>query len=85
MEQTKTGWMGAPTAVEEDGHLRLPGQPRPIIAFLFGVDQSGKLRECDDLKYSRTSAFCVVKAPISPPTWGQIGQMAINIAPSARQ
>ena len=84
LEQTSAGWLGGPFPIDETGRLDLPDQPHPIIAFRFGVDQSDKLRACDDLKYSKTNEFCAAKTPISLPTWDHIGHMAIDIAPSAR-
>ena len=84
LEQTRAGWLDGPQPLLEDGSLLLPTPHQPIIAFRFGVDQSDKLRACDDLKYSKTNEFCSVKTPISLPTWDHIGQMATTVADSAR-
>ena len=84
LQKVATGWLEAPIPFNEDGALDRPTLDNPITAFRFAVDQSDKLRACDDLKYSKTSEFCAVKTPISLPTWDHNGQMAINVAQSAR-
>lgn len=82
LQQVAAGWLHAPVPFDEDGTLGRPTLHNPIGSFRFGVDQSGKLRACDDLKYSKTHEYCAARGPISLPTWGHIGQMAIPVSPA---
>ena len=45
----------------------------------------GKLRACDDLRYSTANAYCSVRTPIKLPTWDHLAQMAENVSNSDRK
>ena len=66
------------------GNLATFGENGLFIAFRFGVGKMDKLRSRDDLKYSTTNMYCTVWTPIKLPTWGHIGQMALNVDESHR-
>ena len=55
------------------------GGEETAAAFRFAVDQGGKIRACDDLKYSTTNQYCATKTPTKLPTWDHIGQMALEV------
>ena len=49
------------------------------IAFRFGVEQSDKLRACDDLCHARTNLACVVETPIKLVSWDHLAELS-NLA-----
>ena len=46
------------------------------MAFRFGVEQSDKLRACDDLRHARTNLACVVETPIKLVCWDHLVEIA---------
>ena len=55
MTQVNKGWMERPRPLGEMGNLIGGPHGSSVIAFRFGVYQAGKIRACDDLKYSTTN------------------------------
>ena len=82
--KVQKGWLGDPIPIDMAGNLSTFGKNGVAVALRFGVDQMDKLRACGDLKYSTTNMYCTVWTPIKLPTWGHIGQMALNIADPRR-
>ena len=72
MSQVHEGWLNPPEVLDSDGNFLGHSGERCINAFRFGVQQSDKLRGCDDLKDSLTNTACTVRSPITLPGWDHI-------------
>ena len=66
----------APFTLAADGRPSARRSSRCRISFLSGVGQAGKLRACDDLKYSLTNLARPARAPIQLFPWGRIAKIA---------
>ena len=82
IDQVRKGWLMGPLPIGEDGQCPAIGLGPINIAFRFGVEQSAKIRACDDLKYGATNESCAVMTPIKLPTWDHIAQMAAIARPT---
>ena len=80
MEQVEAGWLEPPRKLSAVGRFvdepDLPINP----AFRFAVEQSSKVRACDDLKDSLTNRLCCISTPITLPDWDLIGAMHLFIS-----
>ena len=83
MEQSKAGWLTEPFALSTKGQPYTLKDSNLNIAFRFGVEQSDKLRACDDLRYSLTNLACVVETPIKLASWDHVAEMCHSIASSS--
>ena len=65
---------------------KIPLRLRPDlnISFLFGVAQAGELRDCDDLRYSRTNITFAGMTHIKLVDWDHIAQLSRLVAPSGK-
>ena len=72
MEQVNKGWLNLPTPLSTEQKPFVLHNPELNIAFRFGVEQSDKLRACDDLRHSRTNLACVVETPIKLVSWDHL-------------
>lgn len=82
IDQVQKGWLMDPLTIGEDGKCPAIGLGAINISFRFGVEQSSKLRACDDLKYGTANTYCAVMTPIKLPTWDHIAQMAAIVRPA---
>ena len=74
MTQVDSGWLTPPALLSAMGRFASEPDVPCNIAFRLGVPQGGKLRGCDDLKDSGTSAMCVVRSPITLCGWDHIAE-----------
>ena len=84
MGQVNKGWLAPPPPISADGSVATYENGPVNIAFRFGVNQTDKLRACDDLKHNEVNLFCAVWTPIKLPTWGHISQMRRNVRSTRR-
>ena len=83
--QAERGWLGPPRLLSADG-LFADAPTVPLNnAFRFAVDQSSKVRACDDLKDSLTNRLCSVGTPITLPGWDLLAAMSQLIAVSPKE
>ena len=64
MEKCDKGWLNRPFPLCSEKGPYVLNNSQLNIAFRFGVEQSDKLRACDDLRHSRTNLACVAETPI---------------------
>ena len=76
LEQVNKGWLWPPEPLSPEGAFIARPEEECNIAFRFGVQQSDKLRGCDDLRDSLTNTACVVRTPITLPGWDHIAASA---------
>ena len=82
--QVERGWLELPLPIDLDGSVDTYAHDSVNTAFRFGVDQSDKLRACDDLENNEVDIYCTVWTPIKLPIWGHIAQMRLNVRPSEK-
>ena len=54
------------------------------IAFRFGVERSGKLRACDDLRHAKANMACIVETPIKIARWDHLSELSNRVNDRAR-
>ena len=84
LAQHSAGWLTAPFQLSSEGSPFTLTSSEVNIAFRFGVAQAGKLRACDDLRYSRANLACSALTPIKLISWGHIAQLSRLIASSGK-
>ena len=76
LDQCDKGWMSRPFPLcSERARARFPIRSLKLL-FRFGVEQSNKLRACDDLRFPRTDLSCVVETPIKIFILGHLAELA---------
>lgn len=71
--------------MDQVGEVATFGRISAVVAFRFAVEQMGKIRARDDIKYPTENLYFSVWAPIKLPTWDHISQMARAVAGDNRQ
>ena len=84
MSQVDEGWLCEPEPLDSDGNYRDRPLSKCNIAFRFGVEQSDKLRGCDDFRDSLTNTACHIGTPITLPGWDHIVAAAKILAGAQR-
>ena len=85
MAQVHKGLISELRPLDEVGSV-VGGPPgSAVIAPPRGVDQSGEIRACDDVKYSTSNDYFAAKTAIEIPTWGHLGQMGREIKDPNKQ
>ena len=72
LKQVQEGWLTPPDPLNHNGHFLEHPREECNIAFRLGVEQTDKLRGCDDLKGSLTNTDCTIRTPIALPGWDHI-------------
>ena len=72
LKQVDEGWLTPPGPLGANSHFLDRPRGECNIAFRFGVEQTDKLRGCDDLKDSLTNTACAIRTPIALPGWRHI-------------
>ena len=75
IEQCDKGWLNRPFPLCSEDRPFVLNNPELNIAFRFGVEQSSKLRACDDLRHSRTNLACIVETPIKLVSWDHLAEL----------
>ena len=82
-EQVEIGLLQAPSELTYQNSYELKGK-NSNAAFRFGVNQSDKIRACDDLKHSRTNEACRVATPIELVTWEHVAELCRMVVDKKR-
>ena len=60
-DQVDKGLVGKPLKIDAFGKIATFGRNPTVVAFrLADVEEMGRIRDCDDLKYSTTNLYCAV-------------------------
>ena len=79
LAQSAQGWLTKPSPLSSSNEPFILRGPKLYIAFRFGVEQSDKLRACDDLRYSMVNLACKVETPIKLASWGHVAEMRRSV------